>query len=127
LSPLPQDEFYELSKVLFGTRRKWRESLPWVIGSGEARRRRLRCRGRESTWLESTACTRRPIPHPVACAPPTSPPETPALVLQLIVFPYAARWIISVAQARSSGGLYLPEAPLAALVGMLYHFIAKRA
>jgi hypothetical protein len=38
LAPPPpeKNEFYELSKVLFGTRRNWRESLPWVIGSGEA-------------------------------------------------------------------------------------------
>jgi hypothetical protein len=72
----------------------------------------------------------RPKPPPPRPSPSPSPsplPSPPALVLQLIIFPSVARAIVTAVQARSKEALYLPEAPLAALVGMLYHYIAKRA
>lgn len=30
---IDEPEFLELARVLFGTRERWRESLPWIVGS----------------------------------------------------------------------------------------------
>lgn len=34
-NPRPQAEFLDLARLLFGTRQRWRESLPWIVGSSE--------------------------------------------------------------------------------------------
>ncbi len=104
-----------------GTREAWRESLPWIIGSSES-----------LAWLVwpvallSGCVVGRVVTSLHLPVSPPLPPTPPALALNLLIFPFAAAYLVRLFNADKDANVQLPTAAVAAALAMLFKYMTVR-